>query len=248
MKKILIRNIQIYEYIQNKDRFLKEAPSEDSFFFEAFNENIDVANEVLNSDYLDSMKKNMLEPQYFGALTVLDSYYCYRAEETLLSLLCKIDKGKEPELYELVVALKKGYEAYNRTFFEDWHIRTAESVNPTEIFKEYAEHEHNIMCAYEPIYTLVAILPCYYLWPWFASRILKSKDYISGVYASWLKDCGNEESYETAYELGNFIENWIKAGKPFDREKAKSIYKISMEYESKAFKNAYEKNQTSYSN
>ena len=63
------------------------------------------------------MKAGKLNPQDFGCLTVQDAYYCYRSAETLNSLLCRMDKEKESELYELADSLYEGYVDYNQTFF-----------------------------------------------------------------------------------------------------------------------------------
>ncbi len=230
-----VRNVPFQNYLRSTSRFASEPPSAESFFFRAFNECIGIANAVVSTDYLQRMKSGILNPQDFGVLTVLDSYYCYRAAETMSGLLCQIDAQQELELHELVSSLLQGYREYNSTFFDDWHIRTSDSVNPTETFRSYAEHEHHIMCSEAPIYTLVAMLPCYYLWPWFADSILSAPDYVRGVYDYWLNCC---LGYGSAYRIGNFIDEWQKQGKEFDEELAMQIYKTSMNFELAAFSEA----------
>lgn len=215
-------------------------PSQDSFFFKAFNDSIDIANNVVKTKYLTAMKQGTLNPQDFGCLTVQDAYYCYRAAETLTSLLCKIDKDKDPELYDLANSKCVGYIEYNTTFFKDWHLSTSSCITPTENFRSYAEHEHNVMCAYAPIYTLVAMLPCYYLWPWFGKQIKQSSDYKPGVYESWFDGCWDGDTYfDSAYDVGNFIEEWKNKGKEFDEKTAMEIYKTSMNHELAVFNDAY---------
>jgi thiaminase/transcriptional activator TenA len=242
MKKILTRSSSFLKYMPKTMKSVKAItePDKDSFFIRAFNANIDIANAVVNTQYLQKMKTGILDPSYYGCLTVLDSYYCYRAAETLGSLLNNIDKSKYPDLHNLVEANQKSYREYNKTFLVDWHILQSDSVVPTDKMKRYAEHEHNVMCYQDPIYTLVAYIPCYYLWPWFSKKIIEDSNYKPGVYDLWFK--GNyygEDSFGSAWTIGNFIESWKKSGNAFDETLASDIFKKSMQFELDVFTDAY---------
>ena len=189
------------------------------------------------------MKVGLLNPDYYGCLTVLDSYYCYRAADTLKSLLCEISKYEEPDLYTKVNELVIGYDSYNSVFLKYWHIHLSDDVVPTAEMKAYADFEHSVMCSKDPIYTLVAYIPCYYLWPWFSEQVIKEnqKNHVNaGVYQSWFEgNYNNGEGYDSAYDLGNFIEQWQTNGKKFDESIAFEIYKTSMEHELEVFSKAY---------
>ena len=215
-------------------------PSDNSFFYRVFNLNIETANQVVNTPYLQAMKRGELDPQYYGCLTVLDSYYCYNAVDTLNSLLCKVDQSKYPGLYALIKANLDSYKRYNATFLQDWHIRQSDNVTPTDTMRNYAKHEQNVMCYSDPIYTLVAYIPCYFLWPWFSQKIIESSGYHPGVYDNWFR--GNyygEDSYKSAWKLGNFIEEWEQQGNSFNETKASEIYRTSMQYELAVFTEAF---------
>ena len=215
-------------------------PSQDSFFYRAFNANLETANSVMNTSYLQSMAVGTLVPDYYGQLTVLDSYYCYRAAETLKSLLCKVDKAVDPALYDLITDMIKGYDNYNDTFLNNWHIRESDSVTPTKTMHDYAEHEHNTMCYDDPIYTLVAYIPCYYLWPWFSQKIMEQDGFNKdGIYSYWFAwNYEDDNSYKSAWRIGNLIEAWKAAGKEFDEDKALDVYSKSMQFELQVFTEA----------
>ena len=134
-------------------------PSPSSFYYRAFRANLRTANEVAATPYLQSMHTGTLSPLDYGCLTVQDAYYCYQAQETLRLTLARIDRAAQPELFEIVESKVRGYEGYNQTFLEDWHIRNAQSVLPTEAMGAYIEHERRVACEEDPIYTLVAYLP-----------------------------------------------------------------------------------------
>lgn len=240
MNRVFSRFVSFIPYLPKEMQGKVEDLPPDSFFYRAFNANISTANAVINTKYLQAMKQGTLRPDSYGGLTVLDSYYCYRAESTLSGLLCNIDEDKNPMLKTLTQGFVDGYKGYNSSFIKYWHIKQSDSVVPTETMEAYAEHEHQVMCYQDPIYTLVAYIPCYYLWPWFSKQIMNSDGYNPGVYAEWFK--GNykgEGSFDSAKRIGWFIEAWKDESKPFDEEKALEIYKTSMDFELKVFTEAW---------
>ena len=178
MRELLTRASSFMRYLPADKQAVPE-PSQNSFFYRVFYKHIDIANKVVDTSYLQTMAAGKLRPDFYGELTVLDSYYCYRAADTLKSLLCKIDQEDYPGLYEQTNIMIKGYDGYNRTFLDQWHLRESDSVTPTKTMHDYAEHEHNVMCYEDPIYTLVAYIPCYYLWPWFSQQIMERDGYNS---------------------------------------------------------------------
>ncbi len=240
MRRLLGRNISLLAYIPTELRRRMNKPLPSSFFYRAFRANRRTANEVANTPYLQSMHRGTLSPLDYGCLTVQDAYYCYHAQDTLQTLLGKIDGRTQPELYELVESKKRAYKDYNRTFVEDWHIRDEQSVLPTEAMRQYVEHERRVASDEEPIYCLVAYLPCYHLWPWFARQLMMSPRYRPGVYKDWFESVypGERESFGGAWLMGSFIEEWKDGGRPFDESLANDIYRTSMDFELRVFSEA----------
>lgn len=242
MRELLTRASSFMSLLPADEQVVPE-PSPNSFFYRVFYKHIDIANKVVDTSYLQTMAAGKLCPDYYGQLTVLDSYYCYRAADTLKSLLCKIDQEDNPKLYKLANVMSQKYDKYNSTFLDYWHLRESDSVTPTKTMHDYAEHEHNVMCYEDPIYTLVAYIPCYYLWPWFSQQIMERDGYNKdGIYDYWFK--GNyygKDSYKSAWLIGDLIEEWEAFEKPFDEAKAEEIYVKSMNYELQVFTEADKK-------
>lgn len=245
MIKAFSRFVPFIHLLPQECRDINEDLPENSFFYRAFDANIDTAKAVINTKYLQAMKQGTLSPDYYGGLTVLDSYYCYRAASTLDGLLCNIEEEQDPCLKKLTKVLADSYREYNTTFIKYWHIKQSDSVVPTETMKAYAEHEHQLMCYKDPIYTLVAYIPCYYLWPWFSQQIQQSADYNPGVYQAWFEgNYSGPGSFKSAERIGWLIEMWQRNNKPFDEDLAFSIYKTSMDFELKVFTEAWIKPKT----
>ena len=242
MDRLLTRASSFMRFLP-ADRQAVPEPPKDSFFYRAFEQYIDIAEAVTNTSYLQSMAAATLCPDYYGQLTVLDSYYCYRAADTLKALLCKVDKETDPKLYEQIEVMIKGYDNYNGTFLDNWHLRESDSVTPTKAMHDYSEFEHSVMCYEDPIYTLVAYIPCYYLWPWFSQRIMEQDGYnTDGLYNYWFgSNYYGPDSYKSAWRIGNLIEEWVKADKPFDEAKAMEIYGKAMNFEYEIFSTADQK-------
>lgn len=242
MHRLLRRSVPLVAFIPlaMRNRIGKPLPS--SFFYRAFFANRRTANAVANTPYLQAMHDGTLSPLVYGCLTVQDAYYCYHGQDNMKELLNRIDRDEHPELFDLVQAKGKSYEDYNRTFREDWHIRSTESVVPRDAIQRYVEHEQRVAREEEPIYTLVAYLPCFHLWPWFARQLMMSPHYNPGVYRDWFEGIyqGERESFGGAWLLGNFIEDWKAAGNPFDEDLAHEIYRTSMTCELEVFSEAYD--------
>ena len=240
MRRLLGRNLALLAYVPQEMARRTGKPLPTSFYSRAFAANRRTANAVTSTRYLQSMHTGTLNPLGFGCLTVQDAYYCYRARKTFELLLGRIDRQSLPDLYDLVESKLHCYDDYNKTFIDDWHIRNTESVVPTETMRLYAEHERRVALQEEPIYALVAYLPCFCLWPWFARQLKMSPRYSPGVYRDWFDSVyqGERESFGGAWLLGTFIEKWKDAGKPFDEGLAHDIYRTSLGFELKVFEEA----------
>jgi thiaminase/transcriptional activator TenA len=105
-------------------------------------------------------------------------------------------------------------------------------IVPTDSMKAYAEHERVTANYEESIYTLAAMLPCYYLWYWLSDQIYGSR--ANNLYAFWID--GNHYP-ETAYEVGNFIETY-KTTRTFDDSLALKAFTDSINYELAVFTQA----------
>lgn len=219
------------EFIGKND-FNANPPPADSFFFKAFNYNARVANATLNTKFIQGIKNGNLIPDNYGALTVLDTYYCYNGAKSFDIALKNVNPTTEAELHSLIKELGTSYTAYNKYFLDVWHIPNADSVIPNQVCIDYVKHERDTATTLHPIYTLVSMLPCYYLWYWISDQLYAYRR--NNLYSYWIEGC---HSANSAYVIGNFLHNWQQARKSFNEQKAMEIYTASMQYE---YRNFYE--------
>lgn len=207
-----------------------DPPPANSFFFRAFNKNMTLANSALHTNFIQGIANGNLHPVHFGALNVLDVYYCINAQN---SIIFARNNTKEQDLFDMLNHMNDGYTKYNNYFLDTWHFRNESCVAPTKAIQGYVTHESNVAHNLHSIYTLTALLPCYYLWYWLSDQIYNRRE--TNLYRFWIE---GSHSANTAYAIGNFIDNWQKSGRAFDEELATNIYTASMQFENSMFTEA----------
>ncbi|MFR7592536.1 MAG: hypothetical protein ACLUVC_13930 [Longibaculum sp.] len=205
--------------------------NEYSFLDKAFQANITIAEKTYQTKFIQGIANGNLSPEKYGSVLVLDAYYCYEAAKSIWNG-CKKSEN-DSELQDLLKHFYNSYTSYNATFYTNWHVLTSKSVAPIEDFQGYAMHERRVSLEEDAIYLLAALMPCYYLWPWMANKIAADSSKKPGVYQFWVD--GNKGSGSSARAADRIITNWIKAGKPFDENKALQIFSQSMQWEYTVF-------------
>ncbi|HXU44918.1 MAG TPA: TenA family transcriptional regulator, partial [Thermoanaerobaculia bacterium] len=88
-------------------------------------------------------------------------------------------------------------------------------------------YETGVASREDPIYSLVVMLPCEYLWYWLATQLQPVKP--QNLYAPWVT--GNDDS-RGPYAIGNFLDSFQKAHPDvLDPQKAIEIYTRATSYE-----------------
>lgn len=211
-------------------------PKSDSFFYKAFRASEDIAQKALATPFIQGIKKGNLPPEQYGAYTVLDAYYCYQLVK-IFDKSIEISHGtscfSDNDLTKLIVEIRNCYQEYNSTLLNVWHIENANGISPTQNMQDYIRHDSNI-ADMGSVRTLIAILPCYYLWYWISDQILADDSYHaeSNLYHNWVIESHVTRS---AYTIGNFLETEDY----FTLDEGLQIYRTSMEYELANFQDAY---------
>ena len=200
-----------------------EKPPANSFFNRAFNAHLDIAEKTYNTQFITGIKNGNLPPFAYGAFTVADSYYTYRSIDALSIAINKLASAdKSNPVRDLLIEIRSRYVAFNKFFAKVWRIKGLESINPTQKLIDYVNHYVAVAKNEQPIYLLVAVLPCYHLWFWLGDRL---KAYTkNNLYEEWITLTNNPDE---AYLIGNFLEEYPQ----YDEKHALIIYKTSMSFE-----------------
>ncbi len=221
-KKIRLSPSDISKYKLNTN-----PPPADSIFWKMWDDSINIANEVLQTQFIEQIKNGTLNPITFGAFNVDDGYYCFNgADDYLLASQNATDKLLKLFLGEKYIS----YEKYNDSFTKIWHIKDADSVIPSSVTKAYSDYERAVVVNKETIYSLVVMLPCDYLWYWFSSQIKDKTP--NNLYEPWIDDNIDPSG---AYAIGNVLDLFSKE---INTDEAIKIYQTAMRFELDNFKQA----------
>ena len=195
-----------------------DPPPSDSLFWTLWNNNLSIATKALETPYIQGIKNGNLDPNHFGSYTVMDAYYCFEGADDYKAAA---DRATYAPLKAFLTHKHQSYSSYNQQFAQQWRIGSAQCLLPNAAVQEYSQLEKRVCSEEDPIYALVVMLPCEYLWYWLSDQI-KEAATPENLYAFWI----NGNLYpDGAYAMGNVIDAYMKEfpGK-LDPLKAQEFY------------------------
>lgn len=205
-------------------------PRPDSLFWHLWRRNEDIATKVLNTSFIQGIAHGTLNPIIYGRYNVSDAYYCYHGAE---DYAIAASRTKDIPLKAYLQMKHDSYQKFNATFPETWHLKDASGIHPSHACREYSEFERRVVRHEEPVYAVVAMLPCEFLWAWLGMMLSPAQE--GNLYRDWI-ETNNDAS--GAYAMGNFLEEFEERGGEVDWEKAGGIYRQAMLYEWENFETA----------
>jgi thiaminase (transcriptional activator TenA) len=193
----------------------------------------DIAQEALNTLYIQGIGEGNLNPDDYGQYTIEDCAYCFNAQNEYLITVNRAQADGYPELAAFAQARHDSYVKYTNELFAAWHLENPSALAPGPAAQLYINYEHYIACVAFPIYGVVDMIPCDQLWTWLATQLPTNP---SNIYDFWIT--GNND-WTGAYRLDNFIDDWFSQYPDFyDFETALYVYRTSMTCELNFFKSA----------
>ena len=159
---------------------------------------------------------------------MLNAYYGYHSANALETALGRVKAEESPALYLLMADLLQRYQSYNQGVQKQWCIQDPDAIQATSAFVDYVAVEKEVASREHPVYTLVSLLPCYYLWDWFSGVLLDGGMAENNLYRSWLEGLHNPELPQ---KIGSFLDAWQQQGNPFDAAWATTLFTKAMHYE-----------------
>lgn len=212
-----------------------EPPSSDALFWQMWNNCLDIAQNVVNTNYFKGIKDGNLDPNAYGSLMVQDAFYCFKGRDDYSAAAAH---ALDEKCYNFLMKKVESYDNYNVYYHQTWHIREAQSVIPGAEIEEYANYEAYVAGNLISPYVFCVMLPCEYLWNWVANQ-LKTKTSAESLYYFWIE--GNGGTPTGAYQMANMLEEYRDK---IDEKEANEIFHKAMEYEFEVFKSATILNET----
>ena len=186
---------------------------------------------ALYSPFVQGIAKGTLDPVVYGGFNVNDAYYCFEgAPDYLAASKRAVDEGLQQFLMQKYLS----YETYNATFPQIWRVKDPTSIVPFPVCVEYAAFEATIAQKYDPIYCLIVMLPCEFLWAWLALELaINYQQGPQNLYSSWVTD---NTGFDGAFAMGMYLDFYQNEyPNAIDPRTAEGIYGQAMMYELKNF-------------
>lgn len=228
------RSLIDHEYLIKKHNLNTAPPPPDSLFWKMWDCGKQIAQQTLNTGFLKGIKAGNLDPIKYGAFNVSDMYYCFSGAEDY-GVAAKRVKNNQV-LKDYLIKKQESYDQYNKTACATWGLSGPQSVVPSAVARDYSKFESSVAKGMaeegdviDPIFTLIVMLPCDFLWSWLAEQLDPPTP--GNIYADWITSNNYPDG---AYAMGNFLQDYITKN-PIDEDLAVTIYRIAMEYEYKNF-------------
>lgn len=207
------------EDVAQKHAISSNQPPKDSLFWTLWDAVVtphEIPEKTLKLNYLQGIKNGTLNPDWYGGYNVADAMYCYHGAKSYEIALQKCEKGTP--LYDFLAKKHEGYVTYNKYFSQEWYLLPFSDIALPDVMAVYIENERYVAEHCDPVYLLIAMIPCEYLWAWLALQMGTPSP--ANVYKSWVT--GNADP-SGAYRMGNFLVEYQKTHS-IDVELAKNIY------------------------
>jgi thiaminase/transcriptional activator TenA len=230
------RSLHDHHSLITKHHLSTRQPGPHTLFYKLWNASFEIAQLTLHTDFLQGIKKGNLNPIAYGAFTIRDIYYCCKGASDY-GLAAK--RTTDPILRDYLYAKQHSYEHYNQTLCHTWSLSNPASIQPSATIQQYSAFETSIVNGTakegdvrDPIFALIIMIPCEYLWAWLASQL--APPVRENIYAEWITSNNDPEG---AYAMGNFLQEYISANS-IDEQLAIRLYQKAIEYEYRNFHEA----------
>jgi thiaminase/transcriptional activator TenA len=222
------RRIDLSDEMVAKHHLSKAPPPPGSLFWTMWNACEPIARAALETAFIQGINGGTLDPVRYGGFNVSDAFYCFNGAADYSAAA---GRTADPTLRAFLLAKYDGYRTYNETFPSIWRVRDPSSIVPFDVCREYSGFEKSVVSGDDPIYALVVMLPCEYLWAWLAEQLEPARP--GNLYAPWIT--GNKDP-GSPFAMGNFLASY-QARHPgaVDEEKAIQIYSRAMTFEQRNF-------------
>jgi thiaminase/transcriptional activator TenA len=189
-----------------------------------------LAQDALNTLYIQGIAHGTLDPNNYGQYSVQDAVYCSNAIE---SYNTAIGKAADGTIRAFLTARRDGYIKYKDNIFSQWHIGQPSAINPSPApaAKQYMAFESMVALRLPPLYLVIAMIPCERLWSWLANQV-KPGPSSGNLYNFWINGNLNDSG---AQKLETFINQHVNN---IDAKLALGVYQGCMTGEGDFFRSA----------
>ncbi|WP_300074427.1 hypothetical protein [uncultured Ruegeria sp.] len=190
-------------------------PHGESVFWVLWDNVAEIYKETTKTTFISEISRGQLDPIVFSGFIISDCYYCFNGPHGYDTCITKMPKGIHRSFFQYK---RNSFIPYNKKYPEKLNVTNEVNTIPSPASYAQAEFEKLIALHFEPIYFLIAKLPCEYFWPKLFSDL--SCNFDGNIYRNWMLE---NSDLSLPYEIGNYLDLADKENR-IDMSIANSVY------------------------
>ncbi|XP_036380957.1 uncharacterized protein LOC118775244 [Megalops cyprinoides] len=154
--------------------YLKGNQQACDLYEDLWQKNLDIAGDVLNSKFIQTMQSGSLPVHCYITFTLQDIYYLEEVTDMLKTLSAKVEKPED--LKTFFQERYKSYSDYTSDVLGICSLTDKSIIKPQAAIKNYTDAYRDVMNTQDPIYFAIAMLPCSRLWTHLAEKLQMDKN------------------------------------------------------------------------
>ncbi|XP_056311095.1 uncharacterized protein LOC130222569 [Danio aesculapii] len=130
--------------------------------------NKDLADQILNLDFLRQMESGSLQAERYVNFTIQDIGYVLEVTKMLKSMSTKV--SRPDDIREFMKGRFSSYKSFGESMLRGYLFKAEPPIQQTPAMRNYLSSYRKLMLE-EPIYFAVGLLPCVRLWVWLANNL-----------------------------------------------------------------------------
>ena len=187
-----------------------------------------MADQALKTKFIQGIVRGNLEPESYVAYAVQDAAYC---REVVQGHGTVIQRAQDDALRGFLEQRRNRFKRYTRERGIKWDVDQPPRIELERATKEYIDWEKEVASEYDPLYFVVASIPCSRLWYWLAHKV-KPCAVSRNLYQFWIDE---HSTGDGGVDLEGFVDEHASS---LDEGKALNVYRKTMIGEVNFFRSA----------
>ncbi|XP_048013349.1 uncharacterized protein LOC125246450 [Megalobrama amblycephala] len=196
------------------------ASSEEDVYEYLWENNKDIANMTLGTDFLIQMQSGSLQAERYVNFTIQDINYLLQVTKMLKKMSVKVTKPSD--LRDFMKDTYSGYKNFADLMLKQYFFKGEPLIEQTPAMSKYLSFYRRLERE-DPLYFAVGLLPCSRLWVWLANNLSTPP---TNAYYTWKKDNMDSHPEEDYRDLLNKYLNT-----PDKKAMANAIFRTQMQNE-----------------
>ncbi|XP_066551786.1 uncharacterized protein LOC136718065 [Amia ocellicauda] len=197
-----------------------------SLYDELWDNNKDIADKTLETDFLKKMAAGTLPAERYTNLTIQDVYYAVEVTKILNRL--QKEKDSRDDVKHFLIDRYSSYNQFAQFMLQQYNLKNSVGIKPSPATASYLK-SYGKFAMLDHIYFAVALLPCARLWPYLAEHLDIPKD------SPYYRFKADNEGGNTEKHYKNLLEKYRRDIK---ESYANFIFRQQMIHENEFFKSA----------